>query len=318
MAGKKTPNTMLSASRLPAIMGLSKYSTPNDELELSIAAIRGDEAENKQNESMAWGDRLEPVILREAAERLQLVDLVTEYEQACFHDSLPLCCSLDGTGDGHGQILTTDPDRGIYVVGQDSIQLDGVGVLEAKLTAVQPEDAPALYRGPIQLQGQMDIIKAKWGAVCVLYRGTELRIFLFAPHQQTMDMIAQVTTAFQAKLDKFKATGEIDFYPPANSDDADRMFPVAAEKTIQLNSEAEYLAAKIVEAKKRASDAEADRADAEKDLKVLLGDAKVGLAGKYEIKWPMRTYQAQPQRVVPAKAAYSIRQSTLSIKEVTA
>ena len=318
MAGKKTPNTMLSCSRLPAVMGLSKYSTPNDELELSIAAIRGDETENKQNESMAWGDRLEPVILREAAERLQLVDLVTEYEQACFHDSLPLCCSLDGTGDGHGQILTTDPDRGIYVVGQDSIHLDGVGVLEAKLTAVQPEDAPALYRGPIQLQGQMDIMKAKWGAVCVLYRGTELRIFLFAPHQQTMDMIAQVTTAFQAKLDKFKASGEIDFYPPANSEDADRMFPVAAEKTIQLNSEAEYLAAKIMDAKKRASDAEADRADAEKDLKVLLGDAKAGIAGKYEIKWPMRTYQAQPQRVVPAKAAYSIRQSTLSIKEVTA
>lgn len=318
MAGKKTPDTMLSCSRLPALMGLSKYSTPNDELEFSIAAIRGEQRENKQNESMAWGDRLEAVILREAAERLQLLDLVIEHEQACFHDSLPLCCSLDGTGDGHGQILTTDPDRGIYVIGQDSIQLDGAGVLEAKLTAVQAEDAPALYRGPIQLQGQMDIMKAKWGAVCVLYRGTELRIFLFAPHQQTIDTIAQVTTAFQAKLDHFKTTGEIDYYSPANSDDADRMFPVAAEKTVQLNSEAEYLAAKIVEAKKRASDAETDRADAEKDLKILLGDAKVGIAGKYEIKWPMRSYQAQPQRVVPAKAAYSIRQSTLSVKEVTA
>lgn len=318
MAGKKTPNTMLSASRLPALMGLSKYSTPNDELELSIAAIRGDEAENKQNESMAWGDRLEPVILREAAERLQLVDLVTEHDQAHFHSELPLCCSLDATADGRGQIITTDPDRGIFVVGQDSIRLDGQGVLEAKLTAVQAEDAPALYRGPIQLQGQMEIMQAKWGAVCVLYRGVELRIFLFEPHAQTVEMIKQVTLDFQRRLDKFKASGEIDFYPPANTEDADRMFPVAAEKTVQLNSEAEYLAAKIVEAKKRASDAEADRADAEKDLKVLLGDAKAGIAGKYEIKWPMRSYQAQPQRVVPAKAAYSIRQSTLSVKEITA
>lgn len=318
MAGKKTPDTMLSCSRLPALMGLSKYSTPNDELEFSIAAIKGEQRENKQNESMAWGDRLEAVILREAAERLQLLDLVTEHEQARFHESLPLCCSLDGTGDGHGQILTTDPDRGIYVIGQDSIHLDGVGVLEAKLTAVQPEDAPALYRGPIQLQGQMDICSSKWGALCVLYQGTALRVFLFAPHQQTVQTIAQIATEFQAKLDHFKTTGEIDYYPPANSDDADRMFPVAADKTVQLNSEAEYLAAKIVEAKKRASDAETDRADAEKDLKVLLGDAKVGIAGKYEIKWPMRSYQAQPQRVVPAKAAYSIRQSTLSVKEVTA
>lgn len=318
MAGKKTPDTMLSCSRLPALMGLSKYSTPNDELELSIAAIKGVERENKQNESMGWGDRLEPVILREAAERLQLVDLVTDHDQAHFHADLPLCCSLDATADGRGQVISTDPDAGIFVIGQDSIQLDGVGVLEAKLTAVQAEDAPALYRGPIQLQGQMDIVQAKWGAVCVLYRGTELRIFLFEPHAQTIEMIKQVTLDFQRRLDTFKASGEIDFYPPANSDDADRMFPVAAEKTIQLNSEAEYLAAKILDAKKRASDAEADRADAEKDLKVLLGDAKAGIAGKYEIKWPMRSYQAQPQRVVPAKAAYSIRQSTLSVKEITA
>ena len=318
MAGKKTPDTMLSCSRLPALMGLSKYSTPNDELEVSIAAIKGEQRDNKQNESMAWGDRLEAVILREAAERLQLLDLVTEHDQACFHESLPLCCSLDGTGDGHGQILTTDPDRGIYVIGQETIQLEGVGVIEAKLTAVQPEDAPALYRGPIQLQGQMDIVKAKWGAVCVLYRGTELRIFLFAPHQQTVDTIAQVTTAFQAKLDHFKTTGEIDYYPPANSEDADRMFPVAEDTVVQLDTEAELLAAKIIDAKERASKAEKDRAEAETDLKTMLGNAGRGIAGKYEIKWPMRSFKAQPQKVVPAKAAYSIRQSTLSVKEVTA
>lgn len=318
MAGKKTPNTMLSCSRLPAVMGLSKYSTPNDELEFSIAAIRGDEQVNKQNESMAWGDRLEGSILWEAARRLELADVNLNHEVAYYHDSLPLCCSLDGTGDGNGQILTTDHDRGIYVIGQDSIQLDGVGVLEAKLTAVQAEDAPALYRGPIQLQGQMDIMKAKWGAICVLYRGTEMRIFLFAPHQQTVDMIAQVTTAFQAKLDAFKASGEIDFYPPANSDDADRMYPVAEDSVVQLDTEAELLAAKILDAKNRASSAEKDRAEAETELKTMLGNAGKGIAGKYEIKWPMRSFKAQPQKIVPAKEAYSIRQSTLSIKEVTA
>jgi len=318
MAGKKTPDTMLSCSRLPAVMGLSKYSTPNDELEVSINAIKGQDRDNKQNESMAWGDRLEAVILREAAERLQLADLVTEHDQARFHESLPLCCSLDGTGDGHGQILTTDPDRGIYVIGQDSIRLDGVGILEAKLTAVQPEDAPALYRGPIQLQGQMDICSSKWGALCVLYQGTALRVFLFAPHQQTVQTIAQIATAFQAKLDTFKATGEIDYYPPLNSDDADRMYPVATDTVVQLDIEAELLAAKIVDAKNRAITAEKDRAEAETELKTMLGNAGKAIAGKYEIKWPMRSFKAQPQKIVPAKEAYSIRQSTLSVKEATA
>lgn len=318
MSGKKTPDTMLSCSRLPALMGLSKYSTPNDELELSIRAIKGEERENKQNESMAWGDRLEAIILREAAERLQLADVQTEHTVAMYHDELELCCSLDGTGDGHGQVIRTDVDAGIYVIGQESIALDGMGVLEAKLTAVSPEDAPALYRGPIQLQGQMDIMQVKWGAVCVLYRGTELRIFLFAPHQQTIDTIAQVTRDFQRRLDTFKASGEIDYYPPANSEDADRMFPVAEDKVVTLDVEAELLAEKIASAKTAISFAEKDRAEAETKLKTMLGDASCGIAGRYEIKWPMRSFKAQPAKTVPAKEAYSIRQSTLSVKEVSA
>ena len=316
MVNKVTPDTMLSASLLPALMGLSKYGTPNDVLEGCITAIKGGEREFKQNESMDWGNQMEPLILREAAKRLELVDLDVNHDTAKFHASLPLACSLDGTGDGHGQVIRTDPDNGIFVIGQESITLDGIGVLEAKLTAASPEDAPALHRGPIQLQAQMDILEAKWGAVCVLYRGTELRIFLFAPHAQTVKTIAQAATEFQAKLDKFKATGEVDYYPPATSEDADRMFPVAEDKVIQLDVEAELLAAKIVDANKRAKQAADDKADAEKDLKILLADAKTAVAGKYEIKWPMRSYQAQPERIVPAKAAYSIRQSTLSVKEV--
>ena len=202
MVSKVTPDTMLSASRLPAVMGLSRYRSPNEELDYSIRAIRGEEREDIGNEAMAWGNQLEPLILATAAERLQLTDLVAEHPEARFHAELPLCCSLDGTADGRGQVITSDPDKGIYVVGQDSITLDGVGVLEAKLTAVAPEEMPALYRGPVQLQAQMDIIQAKWGAVCVLYQGTELRVFLFAPHAQTLAGIAQVATEFQAKLEK--------------------------------------------------------------------------------------------------------------------
>ena len=59
MAGKNTPDTMMSASRLPGLLGLSKYQTPNDELQLSINAITGVDRVNKQNEAMAWGDRIE-------------------------------------------------------------------------------------------------------------------------------------------------------------------------------------------------------------------------------------------------------------------
>ena len=318
MAGKKTPNTMMSASRLPALLGLSKYMTPNDQLHLSISAMKGELDDFKQNEAMAWGDRLEHLILMETGRRLELSDLMTEFEDAFFHKTLPLACSLDGYADGRGQVIRTDEDAGIFVIGAEQITLDGYGVLEAKLTSGSPEEMPPLYLGPVQLQAQMDIMQAKWGAVCVLYRGVKLRVFLFEPHAQTLETIKTAVLEFQNKLEKFRATGEVDFYPPATTADADRMYPNAADTPVQLDIEAELLAEKIVDAKKRATKAEADRAAAEKDLKVMLKTANVGIAGKYEIRWPMRNYAAQAAKTVPAKEAYSIRQSTLSIKEARA
>ena len=317
MAGKKTPDDIMSASRLPALLGLSRYNTPNDELIYSINAIKGSEREDKSNESMRWGDRLEALILREAAERLQLVSLATEFEAAFYHPTMPLCCSLDGYADGRGQKIRTDEDAGIYVVGADQIELAGHGVLEAKLTAVSPEEVPALYRGPVQLQAQMDIMQAKWGAVCVLYQGTALRIFLFEPHAQTLATIKAAVLEFQDKLEKFRADGTVDYYPPANSKDADRMYPSAVDdQVVDLPARAEQLANQILSAKSGIEEAEKKRVEAETELKAMLGSASKGLVGGYEIRWPMRSYKAQPQKVVPAKDAYTIRQSTLSVKEI--
>lgn len=317
MVNKVTPDTMLSASRLPAVMGISRYQTPNDELEYSINALKGLERRDIGNEAMAWGNLMEPLILEDAARRLELTDLVTDHPTARFHETLPLCCSLDGTADGRGQVIRTDPAVGVYVIGQDSIQLDGVGVLEAKLTSMAPEDVPPLWRGPIQLQAQMDIVQAKWGAVATLYRGIELRVFLFAPHQPTVKKIAEVTTDFQRRLDAWQDTGTVDYYPPQDDEkwpDLRGPFPIIPVPAVLDDSCAE-MAAKILaqrkDIKKRQTDLDAD----EEKLKKILGTAEMGIAGKYQIIRSTRHYQAQPAKMVPAKEAYTIRQSTLTIKE---
>lgn len=320
MVNKVTPDTMLSASRLPAVMGLSRYRTANEELEHSIRAMQGIEFEFESKEAMEWGNTLEPIILSEAAMRLELSELETEHPEAKYHDTLPLCCSLDGTGNGRGQVFTTDPDAGIYVIGQDSITLDGIGALEAKLTAMDVEDVPPLWRGPIQLQAQMDIIKAKWGAICTLYRGTELRIFLFAPHQDTLDMIASISTDFQSRLDNWKETGEISYYAPQEGErwpEHRGQYPID-DQAIKLDAHAERLAQKILNAQSMIKEAEATKDLAEKELKEILGQATKATAGSYTIAWPVRSYKAQPEKVVPAKEAYTIRQSTLTIKEAKA
>lgn len=317
MAGKLTDDKAMSASRLPGLMGFSKYSTPNDELQFSINAIDGKERPDIGNEAMAWGNTLEPVILEQAAKRLGLTDFDTEINVPCFHDGSSLQCSLDGIGFADGQIWVTDAEQGVYVIGQDAITLDGPGVLEAKLTKTMPEDVPHLARGPIQLQGQMLATGYKWGAVCVLYQGIQLRVFLFAPHEQTQAAIVKAVKDFDAKLNTYKTTGSIDWYPPSSSFDVNRMFDTAQKEEIALDVEAERLAEQILNAKSVIREAEASIDNHEKKIKELLGPAERGRVGNYIISWPMRNFKPQAERLVPAKEAYSIRQSSISIKETS-
>lgn len=316
MAGKLTDDKAMSASRLPGLMGFSRYSTPNDELQYSINAIDGKERPDIGNEAMGWGNTLEPVILQQAAMRLGITDYDTQIGIAYTHESVPLSCSLDGVGHGTGKEIFPDPDKGIFVVGQDSIVLDGPGVLEAKLTKTMPEETPHLARGPIQLQGQMLVTGHKWGCVAVLYQGIELRVFLFAPHYGTQKAIIKEVLAFAHKLKTYRTTGAIDWYPPASSKELDRIYPMAADREeLQLPSSVGDLAKGILENKAAIRAAEASIEDAEKLIKQELGQAERGRAGQYVISWPMRNYKPAAERLVPAKAAYSIRQSTLSIKE---
>lgn len=318
MAGKLTDDKSMSASRLPGLMGFSKYSTPNDELQFSINAIDGKERPDIGNEAMGWGNTLEPVILEQAAKRLGITDFDTQIDKAFTHEVIPLSCSLDGVGHGNGQEITTDPDKGIYVVGQDSIILDGPGVLEAKLTKTMPEDVPHLARGPIQLQGQMLVTGHKWGAVCVLYQGIELRVFLFAPHKETQAATARAVHDFQDKLDKYTAEAGIDWYPPASSRELDRIYPNAANREeVELGQTVAELARGIMENKAAIRAAEASIETAEKLIKQELGQSERGRVGQYVISWPMRNYKATAERLVPGKAAYSIRQSSITIKELT-
>lgn len=317
MAGKLTDDRMMSASRLPGLLGFSNYSTPNDELQFSIRAIDGQPRPDIGNEAMAWGNTLEPVILTEAAKRLALREWNTEITVPYRHENLALQCSLDGLGYGDGQEITTDPEAGIYVVGQDSIKLDGPGVLEAKLTKTHPEDVPHLARGPIQLQGQLLVTGNKWGAVCVLYQGIEMRVFLFSPHPDTQKRIADAVKDFEARLQTYVETGGIEWYPPQTSKELDRIYPSAVEeREVELPPDATEMAALIANSKQTIRDAEADIEQAELKLKALMGQAAKARAGNYTISWPMRKYKAQPERLVLAKEAYVIRQSSLTIKEI--
>lgn len=318
MVGKLTSDRHMSASRLPGLLGMSKYSSPNQELQYSIDALDGKARPDISNEAMHWGNTLEVVVLEQAAKRLNLKSLKTDFLSAYTHESIPLSCSLDGEGDGDNLEITSDPDNGIFVVGQESIVLAGPGVLESKVTRLPPEEMVDLARGPIQLQGQLMVTGHRWGAVCVLYQGTELRIFLFAPHFPTHKRIVREVLEFQQKLDNYESTGSIEWYPPESSREMDRLYPSAIDQPeLELPASAVALAELIADSKAQIRAAEADIEVAEFELKKLMGDAERARAGRFAIQWPMRTFKAQPEKLVPAKEAYSIRQNTLKLKELT-
>ena len=59
----------------------------------------------------------------------------------------------------------------------------------------------------------MAIMDAEWGAVCVLYQGVELRIFLFEADLNVQEAIRQKVVEFDGKLRRYQETGVIEAYP---------------------------------------------------------------------------------------------------------
>lgn len=216
MVGKVTPDHILSASRLPGVMGLSRFKSANDELEASIHTLQGyGRPDLADPEPAYWGNLLEPVVLREACLRVGLDNLELHHPDPYFHSLWPICCSLDGSAEGRGLLVVHDPESGVIVDNGAGITLNGPGVLEAKVTSVRPEAVLDLARGPVQLQGQMAIMGAEWGMVAVLYGGNRLKCFLFHRHEPTMDLIKAAAYDFDRRVKLWQTTGELDLYPPA-------------------------------------------------------------------------------------------------------
>jgi predicted phage-related endonuclease len=312
---KLTSDTMLSCSQLPSLFGVSPYSSPNDVLMFCMKSILGEDARTQAGEAADWGNALEPAIIAEMAKRLG-IDRYVMPDKAFQHPNLALAASADAIAYiDKPMVINHDPSKGIYVVDGDSIELTGNGVLESKLTRGHAEEVLPLYRGPIQVQGVMMCTTLHWAAIGCLYSGVELRIFLFKPHAETMAQIENLAIDFQGRLTTFEETGEAQYYPAADSKDANRIWPTAREEEVQLGIDAEDLVADIVLAKNKIASIQEDIDMWEKDLKVMMKDYSSAKVGHWSIKWPMRHYKATAEKITPPKEAYSVRQSTLTIKE---
>ena len=309
MVGKVTPDNIATGSTIAAIMGHSKYQTP---LEAYMNAVNG-RPEWEQNLPAKIGDFMEDFVLTESAEILGLTDCALEHNEALWYED-SLAVSLDGTAEGNGQTLYDDPEKGIYIISaDDSITLDGLGVLEAKTTRAAPVDVPPLYRGPLQLQAQMLCAGASWGAVCTLYQGSELRIYVYKANPEMQQLIIKSAQDFKRRVE------ELDPYPALNPSEAAEKYPASEgpKKVIDADEALQEKVHQLAHIRSELKAYEKLAEDLQLDIMEMMKDADECVAGTYRVVWPVRNIKAKPEqtKIIPAVEASRVRGKTLQIKE---
>ena len=328
MVGKKSWFTGATASTIPGIAGLVPYENMSraNILSRAIRAKNGIDVSKEFNPNpaqklaMECGDLFENVILERCVSKLRLVMPDLEVDFAIEHADIPLQGSMDGFAfAGEKLRIEHDPDNGIYVMGSNLAEMSGEVVLECKVTRDYPEEEPKLFRGPMQLQALMDIRRAKWGVLCVLYQSTTLRMFIYHRDEGMVKKIRKLTLEFNYRVQNEEP------YPPVNPEEALILWQQAEVDTepVELPEEAEdqiELIELATESIKKWTDR---KKQALAKIMAMLEEKSYGeywteRQGEkvcYEVRWPTRHYKAQPEKVIPAKAAYDQRLKTLIIKE---
>ena len=329
MVGKKTWDYGACCSILPAMAGIVPYENMSRANVLS-RAIRAKDGENVRDEfdpnpgqkmAMELGDLFENVILERCVSTLGLLLPDYEVDYAVQHQDIPLQGSMDGFAFAGDKLrIEHDPAKGIYVMGSNLAEMSGKVILECKVTRDYPEEEPKLFRGPMQLQGLMDIEGAKWGVLCVLYQSTTLRMFIYHRDEVMVKEIHKMVKDFDRRV-KNK-----DPYPPVNPSEALTIWQQAEvnAEPVELPEEAEDQIELIELATESINKWTDIKKEATAKVMAMLEENSYGELWKdrqgervcYQVRWPMRHYKAQEEKVVPAKDAYSIRQKTLNIKEV--
>jgi hypothetical protein len=329
MVGKKTKDDMASCSILPAMAGIVPYENMSRAKVLS-RAIRAKDGENVRDEfnpgpatkmAMELGDLFENVILERCVSTLGLLMPDYDVDYAVQHQDIPLQGSMDGFAFAGDKLrIEHDPAKGIYVMGSNLAEMSGKVILECKVTRDYPEEEPKLFRGPMQLQGLMDIEGAKWGVLCVLYQSTTLRMFIYHRDEVMVKEIHKMVKDFDRRVQNK------DPYPPVNPSEALTIWQQEIVNTIlvELPEEAEDQIELIELATESINKWTDIKKEATAKVMAMLEENPYGELWKdrqgqkvcYQVRWPVRHYKAQEKKVVPAKDAYSIRQKTLNIKEV--
>ena len=314
MVGKLSDDRLMSGSRIP-VLYMWKYgsghpwSTPNDELRKSIAAKNGEPMEVRDiGEPGICGNLLEATLVLNVCEELDLpdplltppvIDKSEQYYQV----------SLDG--------LTTCPQpRVIFasdvveiVGGGNYINVRGPIPIETKVTSAHFDDDILLYRGPIQLQMQMMAVNAEYGILMTLYQGIQRRITIYPRDREIQQRIRELCIDF---ADRVRTET---YYPPVSVDDCAKTYPTTDFQDRVLDDVSGDVE-RIVQLRTQLKEVENEIESLQTKVMSAMQEAETARAGRFLVKWPVRRYKGQPEKIVPATEERVIRLKTLQIKEI--
>ena len=310
MVGKKTRYDQASCSTLPYIKGISQYKSRNQWLDTSIKASEGEMPEQTpQLMLQRMGDVLEPVLCEEAKSTLGLESVKVDYDEPVMHPTLPLAGSLDATGVANELTFKNGEFDHVIIPEQETIVLDGPGVIECKATRNIATNDLEEWRGVLQAKGLMECTGYSWAAVIVLWQSTDFRIYLYSRKPEFQNELQSLVLDFDHRV------RNKEYYPPESTNDANIVYKNVNKDIISLKHEADIICDSILNKKLHIKELNQEIDKYELMLKELIQDADGGQTNNHTIMWPMINYKAQPQKIVPAKEARQVRAKTLRIKK---
>ena len=310
--GKLTPDYEISCSLLePLITGENPYQTRNQVLENCHKALQGENIRIATNNYMEVGNVLEKPVAELAAKRIGLLDIQLVVEEAVRHKKVTLNGSIDCIGVADNLFITKDIDKGFYcpeLEEGEGIKLNGKGIVEIKVTNAPLTETLPAYRGVVQVKGLMAITEYSWSVVCVL-NGSDLRMYFYERNQDWEQKVLEPTV-----IDFNNRIAKLDWYDPFDTKEAAHITPQDNGETVELNKQDQVQIDNIVAWEAQIKNLKDNIEAAKKNIMVSLKEAKYGVSESHKVTWQTINYKAQPEKLVPAKDAYTSRR--LSIKEL--
>ena len=310
--GKLTPDYEISCSLLePLITGQNPYQTRNQVLENCHKALKGEDIRIATNNYMEVGNVLEKPVAELAAKRIGLLDIQLVVEEAVRHKKVTLNGSIDCIGVADNLFITKDVDKGFYcpeLEDGEGIKLNGKGIVEIKVTNAPLSESLPTYRGVIQVKGLMAITEYSWAVVCVL-NGSDLRMYFYQRDEQWEKNVLEPTV-----IDFNNRIANCDWYDPFDTKEAGYITPQDNGESTELTKQDQVQIDNIVAWEAQIKNLKDNIEEAKKSIMMSMKDAKEGYSESHKVVWQTVNYKAQPEKLVPAKEAYTSRR--FSIKEL--